>query len=269
MAKLIRNWFTKYWDDVISDWFAGQINSEQQLFLNEQSLNLNPEHMPEPYWGDPENCSIVIANYNPGGGTDRNRHTYKDCACCSDSFINQVKILGYYNVVKNFSLILQPSNSCWWRDYGGSKWWLQKMKWLQQNIISPMNLSIDIYQKKPFAIEFCGWHSVQWPTKSCEKIYKNNTNLASVIDRYFVKALVDAVHNSDTRLGICVGSQFYSLFDYMSQNNQFVKYVSSTQNASNPNINIHLFKIDGENIIVLWGKGRNRYPKIPPTVQLP
>ena len=278
MAKHSMTWFTKYWDDVIDNWFSTQIEPNQQLFLNEKSLNLNPKHMPEPYWGDPENCSIVIANYNPGGGADRNRHTYKDCENCPSSFINEVKKKKrYYEVVKDFPIIDDSKGDynplangiCWWKEFGGRKWWLQKMKRLQEYTnLQPEN-RVDIYKKKPFAIEFCAWHSVQWPTKSCEKIYKNNTNLASVIDRYFVKALVDAVHNSDTRLGICVGSQFYSLFDYMSQNNQFVKYVSSTQNASNPNINIHLFKIDGENIIVLWGKGRNRYPKIPPTVQLP
>ena len=268
MAKLIRNWFTKYWDDVISDWFAGQINSEQQLFLNEQSLNLNPEHMPEPYWGDPENCSIVIANYNPGGGTDRNRHTYKDCACCSDSFINQVKILGYYNVVKNFSLILQPSNSCWWRDYGGSKWWLQKMKWLQQNIISPMNLSIDIYQKKPFAIEFCGWHSVQWPSGACTKLY-DNASLATVIEDKFVNALTEAVDNSDCSFGICMGSQFCDLFKKMEKKSKNVQFIPQSIGGNGLPYNIRHFIVNGQNILVIWGKRNNRYPKIPPTVQLP
>ena len=152
------NWFIDYWDDVICQWFSGNIESKQQLFLNETSLKLNPEHMPEPYWGDPENCSIVIANYNPGGGADRNRHTWRECAYCPESFINQVKQNGYSNVVRGFPIIDNPNaiydplnnGVCWWQEYGGRGWWLKKMKWLDENILKLYPQ--DNLKKKPFAI---------------------------------------------------------------------------------------------------------------------
>ncbi|MBR1801277.1 MAG: hypothetical protein IJ767_07305 [Bacteroidaceae bacterium] len=77
--------FLNYWDDVIRRWFDEHIGEGEQTFLDKKLLNLNCMHMPEPYWGNPHNCSIVIANYNPGGGADRNRHTYRECAWCPES----------------------------------------------------------------------------------------------------------------------------------------------------------------------------------------
>ena len=259
------NWFIDYWDDVICQWFSGNIESKQQLFLNETSLKLNPEHMPEPYWGDPENCSIVIANYNPGGGADRNRHTWRECAYCPESFINQVKQNGYSNVVRGFPIIDNPNaiydplnnGVCWWQEYGGRGWWLKKMKWLDENILKLYPQ--DNLKKKPFAIEFCAWHSVNWPSNACQSLYHKNKRVGPFINRLFIKALVDAVHNSETKLGVCVGSQFYHLFDAMLKCSICVQHVSS-QKTTNSKINLHLFRIDGANILVLWGKGRNRYP---------
>lgn len=32
-----------------------------------ESIGLQPELLPNPYWGNPERCSAVILNYNPGG----------------------------------------------------------------------------------------------------------------------------------------------------------------------------------------------------------
>ena len=167
--------YIRYWDNVVSNWFCGRIDEKQRLFLDRDELKLNILHMPEPYWGDPENCSIVIANYNPGGGADRNRHTYHNCVNCSESFINQVRNLGYSHVAKPFPIIDKPTETfdiehpCWWKEYGGRKWWLNKMEWL--NIFET---AIPDYKKeegnKPFAIEFCGWHSTNWPPNACSSL---------------------------------------------------------------------------------------------------
>lgn len=256
------NYFIDYWDDVIRLWLNKSIECQQQLFLNEKKLNLSEMDMPEPYWGNPHKCSIVIANYNPGGGADRSRHTYREYANCPDSFINQVKQNGYSQVALDFPIINDPDNKertfCWWKEYGGRKWWLNKMKWLDE-----IEQAIPHYKEsthKPFAIEFCGWHSTNWPQNACCSLYDNSA-IKPVIDKYFIKPLADAVHNSDTHLGLCVGSQFFHLFDKMCKTDPCVKHICKYPLSTKAPHNIHLFKIHGENIIVIWGKGFNRYPK--------
>ena len=94
--------FIDYWDDVIRQWLS--LNADVTSFKNdasEQSMvieainencknkkgvsnpnyKINTNHMPEPYWGNPLECSIVLLDYNPAGGPDDNCHTtigYKD-----------------------------------------------------------------------------------------------------------------------------------------------------------------------------------------------
>ena len=256
------DWFLDYWDDVIRQWFDEHIEERQQTFLNQKSLNLNSTHMPEPYWGNPHNCSIVIANYNPGGGAGRNRHTYRKCADCPESFINQVKKQGYSKVATKFPIIVNAEEKdktfSWWKEYEGRKWWLNKMKWL--NEIGKDMPSYKESTKKPFAIEFCGWHSTNWPAKACLSLY-DNEEIRFVVDSCFVRPLVDAVKNSDTRLGLCIGSQFYYLFEKICSCDTSVQRIDILPLDKNASHNIQLFKIQCQNIIVMWGKGRNRYPK--------
>lgn len=254
--------YLSYWDNVVCDWFCGRIDKEQRLFIDDISLKLNILHMPEPYWGNPEICSIVIANYNPGGGADRNRHTFHDCANCPESFINQVKNYGYSNVVKPFPIIDEPTETfdkehpCWWKEYGGRKWWLNKMKWINKVLGDKKT------DKKPFAIELCGWHSEAWPSNACIKAHKDNE---SFIKDYFIEPFTEAIQQSDLKVGICVGKQFYDLLmqmsaqDKMSLGTPFPPYKFIQENKQ---YDIRLFNINNAQIIVIWGKGRNRYPSI-------
>ena len=253
-------WFVDYWDNVVSQWLKGNIEASQECFLMEQKLKLNRSHMPEPYWGNPEDCSIVIANYNPGGGLDRNRHTHLGCRCCPNSFIHEVMKTSYSNVVKPFPIIDGPERLedmqiddmlPWYNEYGGSRWWKNKINWLKE-------IGFDS-NKKPFALEYCAWHSVNWPAHACYEIYKKQ-KIANSIDKYFTKALVDSVQRSDAKLGICIGKQFYDLFvsnEYKTNTN--IKLIN---NRIYPNCQLWLFDIKGSRILVLWGIGRNRYPKI-------
>ncbi len=250
--------YLSYWDNVVCDWFCGRIDKEQRLFIDDISLKLNILHMPEPYWGNPEICSIVIANYNPGGGADRNRHTFHDCANCPESFINQVKNYGYSNVVKPFPIIDEPTETfdkehpCWWKEYGGRKWWLNKMKWIDE-VLSDIK-----HDKKPFAIEFCGWHSEAWPPQACAKVYQKD-DLKKYVNEYFIEPLAGAIHNSGLKVGICVGKQFYDLFKQLSQEIPFPAFKDIQESKR---YYIHVFNIKDARIIVVWGKGRNRYPSL-------
>ncbi|MDO4185734.1 MAG: hypothetical protein Q4D30_04500 [Bacteroidales bacterium] len=253
--------FINYWDFVVQEWFNGRIEQEQQLFINSNYLNLNSGHMPEPYWGNPMDCSLVIANYNPGGGADRNIHTYKECISCKDSFINEVNKRGYFTVVKDFPIIDSLYDNCkqpnWWWDYKGSKWWIDKVNWLQQILSSKQKVLLS--QKPPFALEFCGWHSKNWPNSACTILY-NQAGLANTINYYFINALVNSVQYSDAKLGICIGRQFFDLFKRINPS-----YTPQNLKANNANnYNIYRFIISGAEIIVIWGSGWNRFPNINP-----
>ena len=266
MGKGNLDQFIDYWDKTICLWLDNKIESEQQTFFDAEkpNLGLTKEHMPEPYWGDPYNCSIVIANYNPGGGADRNRHTYKRCADWKNTFINEVVNVSddkkYSKVVKDFPIIIKKEELretvCWWEDYGGRPWWLKKMEWLEEHIIPALKNAENIKKKKPFAIEFCGWHSVSWPSGACAKIYENEV-LKPVIDKYFIEVLTDAVKLSESKLGICVGAQFYDLLIAAG-----ATLVKSDENTASPKYVLHLFEINDARILSIWGAGYNRYPKI-------
>ena len=151
--------FKDYWDGVIASWLKKEeFTHEQQQILGQEWLNLSRNHMPEPYWGNPEECSIVIANYNPGGGADRNRHVYFNCADWEHTFINEVKKSKskYSDVASSFPIIDEPNLNepipAWWEDYGGGKWWRAKRDWLEDNIINNKylyNLLKDIIPKEP------------------------------------------------------------------------------------------------------------------------
>ena len=263
MAKLSD--FVKYWDQVVANWFEGHANGDEPLWFKE-AMTLNFLHMPEPYWGNPEDCSIVIANYNPGGGADRSRHTYLPCAGCSDSFINEVKKSSYSEVALSFPIIDDPKNllkgSCWWKEYGGRQWWLEKLGWIKE---AYRLLTGTEMEKKPFVMEFCAWHCPSWTAhKSMVDLYYANkrtgatTPLAKTIDEYFIEPLTEAIKESDCKYGICVGSQFKDLFDGMAKRTIHVKCVS----IPHPIKYCHCYTINDAKVIVVCGNGYTRYPKL-------
>ena len=280
------NDFFIYWDGVIASWLEGKFAFEQQLsqdaskqeleiqkqeqILGQEWLNLSRNHMPEPYWGNPEKCSIVIANYNPGGGADRNRHAYFKCADWEHTFINKVKKSNYSDVASGFPIIDEPDLNkpipAWWEDYGGSKWWRKKHDWLKNSIINNKELhrllknnnnTTEIKEcgnKKPFAIEFCGWHSKSWPGGACKKLYKYKE---AIIDKYFIDVLVEAVKCSDLKIGICTGKQLYDLLSKCAEKTQ-------DQELESQKYNLHLLELKGVKILSVWGETdkRDRFPDL-------
>ena len=266
MEKTNLDQFIKYWNGVICRWLDNynDIEEKQRLFFDLKNrkdvdvLKLCQDHMPEPYWGNPQDCSIVIANYNPGGGADNNKHTHREGTAMEKTFISEVlKKKSYSQVALDFPIINKSENEdCWWEDYGGSNWWLSKKKWLEEYIIPAFKNAENIKKKKPFAIEFCGWHSVSWPSRACTRIYKNEV-LKPVIDKYFIDVLTDAVKQSESEFGVCVGAQFYHMFI-----SKGMRPVKCYKNTGSPKYDLHLFEINGARILSIWGAGYNRYPKI-------
>lgn len=355
--------FKDYWDGVIASWLKKEeFAHEQQQILGQEWLNLSRNHMPEPYWGNPEECSIVIANYNPGGGADRNRHAFFNCADWKHTFINEVKNSKYSKVALDFPIIDKPnlndSTPAWWEDYGGGGWWRDKRDWLEDNVINneylygllkdiitkepdslwedyikntkelhsllkscidnnvalkqmwqkwiekskerkrlwqeyiennkklhrslidQIKVNKDLYDllkdcikdeegkieeykskvKKPFAIEFCGWHSKSWPPAACGTLYEDN-ELKPIINKYFINVLGEAVKCSDLKLGICIGSQLYEL---LNKSATFKRSIENDSTEYKYRLCLYELKdeLKGTMILSVCGTGRNRFPKI-------
>lgn len=228
--------FIEYWDNVINIWlgqpvqdaidvkrpldpkkesyykenFFVKIETEQKPFFNNHSLNklLCPAHLPEPYWGDPDpdNCSIVVVDYNPAGGIDMNPHTYKGTLGGNqfppNTIIDFVKNNSYSELAKEFPIWKEnlKNGMEWLCSYGGRKWWLQKKEWIKHLV----GEDIDVEKIPPFAVELCGWHSPNWPDNT--NAFEND--LKDTIKTHFAQPLLAAIENSKSKLAVCIGAQF-------------------------------------------------------------
>lgn len=89
--------YLEYWDEAIRQWADSPVPAfmESEKYWLEptvakrakrsvaEAIGLQPELLPNPYWGNPERCSAVILNYNPGGSSLSGDELRKDhCHHC-------------------------------------------------------------------------------------------------------------------------------------------------------------------------------------------
>lgn len=236
--------FIEYWDNVIRIWMKGIggfpqdalrgkdeyyykdgknalkvcVEEEQSHWFDDKSLRklLCPIHMPEPYWGNPEECSIVIVDYNPAGGTDMNPHTYRGEGepYPKNSMIKYVFDNSYSQLALAFPLLgtkadLEKDNDRWWlRSYGGRQWWRSKIEWMlhliQHSSEPPKEWPEEVFL--PFTIELCGWHSPNWSDNT--KAISSSGDLRISVEKRFVIPLLRSIENSTCKLAVCIGAQF-------------------------------------------------------------
>lgn len=103
--------------------------------------------MPEPFWGDPDNCSIVIINLNPGYRQDDHNFIGRSVMNSSEYLVN-----GYSNFAKKNPIF---NNSSFHPD--STTWWRSRLEWIRK----VFELSDD-NQRLPFMLELCPWHSETW-----------------------------------------------------------------------------------------------------------
>lgn len=244
--------FIDYWDDVINIWLGKkdkiqnkyctvkidaqrlnkdgesyydeegklyvEIEEEQAEWLNVTGKLLCPIHIPEPYWGDPCNCSIVIVNYNPSGGTGMNQHTYRGIGDSypANTMIQYVNENKYSQLAKDCPILksvtdLSKDKRWWLCSYEGMTWWRNKMQWMQhleESILQEKDDSQDAKASLPFCIELCAWHSPKWPNN--KKDIFENLKLKDSITKRFVDPLLYAIEKSDCHLAVCIGALYSS-----------------------------------------------------------
>lgn len=284
--------FIDYWDEVVRQWLEknndwdvmtadgtdkAKAATEQRQIIKainktlekDPQYQINTIHMPEPYWGNPEECSIVLLNYNPAGGPRVNRHTTiscKDCKGCEPltsedkkiinptTFIKYVNKKGYSHFAADESPVFKTKEELgadmkWFWDedngYEGYGWWQQKCGWLNHLV----EIICDKKDEKrwPFAMELCGWHSKEWKTDSswmdedpCRTIIKNRTILP------LLEAMKKSLWDSSLKIAVCIGAGFSgeSLAKFFQGNNQtdvIFKYEGVTK-AVYDNINNQIIK---------------------------
>ena len=193
--------FIDYWDKTIKKWAdsGGNIpGSEQAWFEGNSKLKDWVKLMPEPYWGNPENCSIVVLNYNPyctpeidescDGFIDNKRDKTTACGLMADK---------YSDIAKSFPILNKPLK-CPYKCFGGVGWWKRKGKWLN-HIIASYNPEIINSELKPFALELCGWHSPEWRFVKINKKTRKN-----ILDNV-IPVFREAISNSEVKFGLCIG----------------------------------------------------------------
>lgn len=201
------NDFLKYWDEVFAYWVEHGEVPASESYWDFGKIGLYPELMPEPYIGNPADCSVVILNYNPGASDydlrtpegikkyrkDTVHHSRLDdpeamCHHYARNYRERV-FAGYY-----LGRDVDPlyDSSC--LSDAGKKWWSKRLDWFRELVPES--------EKLPFALELCGWHSHSWENiKYDDKLLgRLNERLAPVID--------GAIKASDLGIGLCVGAQW-------------------------------------------------------------
>lgn len=237
--------YIDYWDEVIRQWlqynadyksFTGDAAEQRQIIeaINskvgkDSDYRLNIQHMPEPYWGNPRECSIVLLDYNPAGGAEISRHTSincKDCAKCGKSFINIINSEYLYNNgYSNFALNgpifqseeeIKHNNLGWFSDkdngYGGYHWWQEKKKWID-HLVAAICGNIEGDYSHPFCMELCGWHSKKW-SNNMSWIEKGECH--EIVNRRLIQPLFASMKNSlwnhSPKIAACIGAQLNPIF---------------------------------------------------------
>lgn len=256
------NEYVKYWDEVISRWVVcdGTVPESEACWFVPGST-LHRDLMPEPYWGNPDNCSAVLLNYNPGGpdGTPR-----PDDNCHINNVRNgdTMKMSGathgcYSRIALGFPWLDKTDRG----DFTSMPSHLPTKRWMRQRNgwISRLAKS----DKRPFFLDLCGWHSKNW------RLGNYTPEIKSYIAEHIIPVLDRAIRKSDFGIGLCVGKQ---LGDEVLGELGFSEVTADlgfkTENADRgwrpiPEIN-RWYRIyrsaDGLYIINTWALGSNRQP---------
>lgn len=255
---MILSSYLNFWNQTINNLFVNPPVSSYPMSLG---INIQKDFMPEPFHGDPDNCSFVIVNLNPGTGVC---HSCLKQQNISGTLINKVKTFGYSNAVKDFPYLRDEKvvGLVDWDNSPGRKWWKGKERWIKHIL----NIFDNSYDPKdpiperyyPFAMEMFAWHTKEWPnTLNCkmEKTGGFGTNICNDV----IEPLYDAIKSSKYKLAVCVGKPIGNIIDSFRL---FNKINSNPIQPLPPKKRFYDVYHDGNGcyIINTWAQGGNTYP---------
>ena len=180
--KIKWNNFFKEWDESPKETFDKSVWTKNNN--GKGKTELDPFSLPQPYLGNPENCSAITLNLNPGPTSDLRFH--KNGILVS-KFRNSE---NYFEYAKNYPQMKLPEHP--------SHFWNNQFRWISEIIDN---------KKSPFAIEICPWHSIKW--KSLPKVTKE---LKNFINSNVFEIITEVVKYSELKTVLSVGKTYYNLF---------------------------------------------------------
>lgn len=197
MVNTIIKDFIEHNNKLVEEWMENPsaFCNNNVYFRHDRTLleTLSEYGLPEPYLGNPNRCSAVIININPGG-------VMKDynCLCTKErpiNFINRYLMPGQYeSYAHEFPYLTLPEKK------RGTNWWISRNAWIEYflSIVPIERKEEGLY---PFAIELCPWHSDKW-----KGMRYDNTELKAYINQYVIKPAGEAIKNSKLPFGLGVGT---------------------------------------------------------------
>lgn len=257
--------YINYWENVVRAWLDYDIQNKdfrkeikQVILYPDLQDVLRTHQIPGPYMGNPDNASIVILNYNPGGRDNMNPMKSHTCLCCDRNYysiINYVNRHGYYNFAKDFPYLNDNVDDELKKSLdGGKRWWMSKKEWID-NLTKQSTIF-------PFAMELCGWHSKKWPSNILKKL-DNKTGLGKHIDETVIQPMIDVIRKNKT-FGVCIGKTIGDLllnFGFKNVTNALGQSLNVLCNGSVDNINV-LPNNNGYNIVANSNNKKGRYYRL-------
>ena len=229
--------FYKEWDCVISKWLkcSDPFDAQKNPLKNLNDGTLSLQHLPEPYYGDMDNPSIVIINLNPGTGLCEQCHLRKDVPGILVNDVKNAPYSPYSQMAKVFPLYGKSPNESpnVHMPRESINWWKSRRKWIDHilEIRKDMGISID-GNKKPFAIELVPLHSKSFKVSKAAEYVKNKYPAV-------LGAIEYAITKSDAKMGLAIGKPIY---DTLKQFGYTGIDITLAQNAQQPNTNIKSIK---------------------------
>lgn len=258
--------FINRWDERIDNWMENPYDCSD-TYLNNYCNYFQMHFMPEPYLGNPEHCSFVIINLNPGQGRCHSCYNNKDN---SNYLISDVLKYKYSKIAFKFQYLKNEENTKYvdWENNKARKWWKNKEPWIK-NVNDtfvykePSNTTEEnIKINNPFAIELCAWHSTNWPSKF-DKIDRNDNPLKEEIGN-IVSVICKAIDESQYKFAYSVGKPIGDMlkkFDFVDVELPFIKdgdgYLIKKETKRYYRL---LCDEDRHFVINTWSIGSNNYP---------
>lgn len=264
------NEFIEYWDEVIREWSKGKgllknVPQTERVWFDKTKDNtkdntktkLISEYMPEPYGGNPDKCSAVVINYNPGGSD-----IIKEDEYCH---ISQVATKGSMPDMmgKNYSKTalefpwLNPADQrpAFMNDERLKptiNWLKNRKEWVDSLTGKASDSNM------PFFIDICGWHSKNWKGVR----FKSNSRydaepLVEYLKKHILPVLMYAIPKSELGIGLCVGKQFA---DVILPTLGFKATTEPVQPKAEKHRYFQAFENNGVKILCTWSRGSNKRP---------
>lgn len=190
------NNYTNKWNTFFNNWLNNPQETFNNDFLAQQHTGkgkkeLLPNYLPQPYLGNPKECSAITLNLNPGTPID------------SRSFPNGVLVKklmskdNYCTYASEFPQLKTKKISSFWK---------RQINWINQ--IGQNRFELD--GLLPFAIELCHWHSAQWKEFDYPNAEIKNYLKENVFD------VIDAViGNATIKTVLSIGKTYNTIFEVM------------------------------------------------------